>query len=133
MSNRLSKPDRLRFSGPELGDLLDRVVTEHGEEAAIAAVNRVRSGGVAGFFCREEFEVIVDPDHDADSDSDRVPDPASDTGADGGPDVGSDAASDPDTSPGTDRADGGGSIEAEPTVEAGPAPGTVRHPNVVDE
>lgn len=41
---------------------MDRVVAEHGEEAAIAAVNRVRSGGVAGFFCREEFEVVVDPD-----------------------------------------------------------------------
>ncbi len=28
--------------------------------AAITAVNKVRSGGVAGFFCREEYEVIVD-------------------------------------------------------------------------
>ncbi len=41
------------------------MVSEHGEEAAIAAVNRIRSGGVAGFFCREEFEVIVEPDGDA--------------------------------------------------------------------
>ena len=53
-------PDRLRFSGPELTELLDRVMAEHGETAAISAVNRVRSGGVAGFFCREEFEVVVD-------------------------------------------------------------------------
>lgn len=54
-------------------------MSEHGEEAAIAAVNRVRSGGVAGFFCREEFEVIVDPDDDGSSpdepvDHDRVDD-----------------------------------------------------------
>jgi hypothetical protein len=40
--------------------VLDRVVTELGPGAAIAEVNKIRSGGVAGFFCREEFEVIVD-------------------------------------------------------------------------
>lgn len=59
-SQKRKQAERRRFSGPELGDLLDQVVAEHGETAAIAAVNRVRSGGVAGFFCREEFEVIVD-------------------------------------------------------------------------
>lgn len=37
------------------------MVAEHGETAAISAVNRIRSGGVAGFFCKEEFEVVVDP------------------------------------------------------------------------
>lgn len=60
MSNRKSKTEQQRFSGPELGDLLEEVVAEHGSTAAISAVNRIRSGGVAGFFCREEFEVIVD-------------------------------------------------------------------------
>jgi hypothetical protein len=60
LSNRKSsRRNRRRFSGPELGDVLSEVVTEHGTDATIAAVNRVRSGGVAGFFCREEFEVIV--------------------------------------------------------------------------
>lgn len=48
-----------RFSGPELSELLDRIAREHGPDAAIAAVNKVRSGGVAGFFCKEEFEVVV--------------------------------------------------------------------------
>ena len=35
-------------------------MAEHGSTAAISAVNRIRSGGLAGFFCKEEFEVIVD-------------------------------------------------------------------------
>ncbi|MEM7272274.1 MAG: hypothetical protein AAF547_04260 [Actinomycetota bacterium] len=48
-----------RFSGPELGDLLDQVVGEVGRDAEIVEVNKIRSGGVAGFFCREEFEVLV--------------------------------------------------------------------------
>ncbi len=52
--------DLQRFSGPDLSELLDHVATEFGPAVAISAVNRVRSGGVAGFFCREEFEVIVD-------------------------------------------------------------------------
>ncbi|MEM9563394.1 MAG: hypothetical protein AAGA93_12290 [Actinomycetota bacterium] len=70
---------RHRFSGPELSDLLDEVVSEHGETAAIAAVNRVRSGGVAGFFCREEFEVVV-----ADGEAGRETDGAADGGVDPG-------------------------------------------------
>jgi hypothetical protein len=61
LSKQPSKKAQLqRFSGPELSDLLELVAAEHGPTAAISAVNRVRSGGVAGFFCREEFEVIVD-------------------------------------------------------------------------
>ncbi|MEL7157669.1 MAG: hypothetical protein AAFN30_13855 [Actinomycetota bacterium] len=39
------------------------MVSTHGADVAIAAVNRIRSGGVAGFFCREEYEIILgDPD-----------------------------------------------------------------------
>ncbi|MGB5757419.1 MAG: hypothetical protein WBM50_10925, partial [Acidimicrobiales bacterium] len=38
------------------------MASELGSTAAISGVNRIRSGGVAGFFCREEFEVIVDAD-----------------------------------------------------------------------
>ncbi|MGH1492439.1 MAG: hypothetical protein ACRBK7_24130 [Acidimicrobiales bacterium] len=61
MSKQQSKKTQLqRFSGPELSELLELVASEHGPTAAISAVNRVRSGGVGGFFCREEFEVIVD-------------------------------------------------------------------------
>lgn len=35
------------------------MVSAHGSDVAIASVNRVRSGGVAGFFCREEYEIIL--------------------------------------------------------------------------
>ena len=61
MSRQTSKrAEQQRFSGPDLGELLGLVVERHGSDAAIAEVNRVRSGGIAGFFCREEFEVVVD-------------------------------------------------------------------------
>jgi hypothetical protein len=54
-----------RFSGPELAPLLEEVVAAHGASVAIAEVNKVRTGGVGGFFCRELFEVLVDtgPSH----------------------------------------------------------------------
>lgn len=50
-----------------------------GPSASIAAVNRVRSGGFAGLFRREEFEVVVDGDEEPtdewgdDWDDDRPP------------------------------------------------------------
>lgn len=119
MSNRLSKQDQLRFSGPELGDLLDRVVTEHGEEAAIAAVNRIRSGGVAGFFCREEFEVIVDPDGDT----------AKPSNASNEPNEPNESNGSKEPSESSDPAAAGGQRTVEPAL----APGVVRHPNVVDD
>ncbi len=49
-----------RFDGPVLEDLLDRVRAEAGTGAQIVAANRVRKGGLAGFFAREYYEVIVD-------------------------------------------------------------------------
>jgi hypothetical protein len=49
-----------RFEGPVLEDLLDRVRAEAGPSAQIVAANRVRKGGLGGFFAREFFEVIVD-------------------------------------------------------------------------
>jgi hypothetical protein len=49
-----------RFEGPVLEDLLDRVRAEAGSSAQIVAANRVRKGGLGGFFAREYFEVIVD-------------------------------------------------------------------------
>jgi len=53
---------QLRFEGGELDELLERVRTEVGPEARIVAANRIRQGGVAGFFAREGFEVVVDID-----------------------------------------------------------------------
>lgn len=51
---------QLRFDGPVLEDVLDRVRREVGPGARIVAANRVRRGGVAGFFAKEHFEVIVE-------------------------------------------------------------------------
>ena len=53
---------QLRFEGGELEELLERVRTEVGPEARIVAANRIRQGGVGGFFAREGFEVVVDAD-----------------------------------------------------------------------
>ncbi len=48
------------YSGPELGPLLRKVRDELGEDAAIVEANKVRSGGVAGFFTNEHYEVVAD-------------------------------------------------------------------------
>jgi hypothetical protein len=49
-----------RFEGPVLEDLLDRVRAEAGPGAQIVAANRVRKGGLGGFFAKEYYEVVVD-------------------------------------------------------------------------
>jgi len=51
---------QLRFEGGELEELLERVRAEVGPDARIVAANRIRQGGVAGFFAREGYEVVVD-------------------------------------------------------------------------
>ena len=54
-----------QFEGPVLEDLLERVRAEVGPDARIVAANRVRKGGVGGFFARQAFEVLVEPGADA--------------------------------------------------------------------
>ena len=49
-----------KYEGKDLGELLERVRAEHGADAKIVGANRCRSGGLAGFFAVESFEVIVD-------------------------------------------------------------------------
>ena len=44
-----------------LEELLERVRAEVGPGARIVAANRVRKGGVGGFFARQAFEVLVEP------------------------------------------------------------------------
>jgi hypothetical protein len=51
---------QLRFEGAQLEDVLERVRTEVGPDARIIGANRIRKGGVAGFFAKEGYEVIVD-------------------------------------------------------------------------
>jgi len=53
---------QLRFEGGELEELLERVRIEVGPEARIVAANRIRQGGIGGFFAREGYEVVVDAD-----------------------------------------------------------------------
>jgi hypothetical protein len=51
-----------RFEGPDLEALLERIRHDLGDAARIVAANRVRRGGLGGFFAREHFEVIVERD-----------------------------------------------------------------------
>lgn len=49
-----------RLEGSDLEALLARVRSEHGGTATIVEANKVRRGGVGGFFAKESFEVVVD-------------------------------------------------------------------------
>ena len=51
---------QLKFDGPRLDEVLERVGRELGPQAIIVEANRGRRGGVGGFFAREWFEVIVE-------------------------------------------------------------------------
>lgn len=51
-----------RLEGPDLEALLAKVRAEYGERARIVEANRLRKGGIAGFFARETYEVVVDVD-----------------------------------------------------------------------
>jgi len=51
-----------RFEGPDLEKLLASVRQEMGPNVRIVEANKVRSGGVGGFFSRERFEVFADAD-----------------------------------------------------------------------
>ena len=48
------------LEGPDLEALLARVPTELGPDATIVAANKLRSGGLGGFFTKEVFEVVVE-------------------------------------------------------------------------
>jgi len=53
-------PKRLLLEGPAIEPLLEKVWAEHGPDVTIVKAERVRVGGVAGFFAREQFEVTVE-------------------------------------------------------------------------
>lgn len=55
-------PSQQRFEGPDLEGLLDEVRGRFGADVAIVEANKVRRGGVGGFFARELFEVVVEVD-----------------------------------------------------------------------
>jgi len=51
---------RLLLEGPDLTELVDQVRAQFGSRARIVRAERVRSGGFAGFFAKEHFEMTVD-------------------------------------------------------------------------
>lgn len=53
-------PRRLLLDGSDLESLMARVRTEMGPHARIIKAERVRSGGIGGFFAREYFELTVE-------------------------------------------------------------------------
>ena len=52
----------LQLDGPDLEELLARAMNEAGPGGRVASADRVRRGGIAGFFAREHFEVVVEFD-----------------------------------------------------------------------
>ena len=59
-------PRRLLLDGEDIAALMRRVRAEMGPNAVVVKAERVRTGGVAGFFAKEHFELTVE-----------VPDPGS--------------------------------------------------------
>ena len=53
-------PLRLLLEGPDLETLLEQIRTEYGSEARIVQAEKVRRGGVGGFFARERFTIQVE-------------------------------------------------------------------------
>ena len=51
---------RLLLEGSDLEALMIRVRAELGPRARVVKAERVRSGGVGGFFAKERFELTVD-------------------------------------------------------------------------
>jgi len=58
-------PTRLLVEGPSIEDVLARVRAEHGESARIVQADKVRTGGIGGFFAKERYEVQVEVDEPA--------------------------------------------------------------------
>lgn len=53
-------PSRRLFEGPDIGKLLARIQSELGPGAQAVSAEKVRRGGVGGFFAREIYQVIVE-------------------------------------------------------------------------
>jgi hypothetical protein len=53
-------PTQLQLEGPDLESLLARVKSELGPTARIVRAEKVRTGGIAGFFATQRFEISVE-------------------------------------------------------------------------
>lgn len=56
---------RLLHEGPDIQVLLGEIRAQHGPAAKIVKAERVRTGGIAGFFAKQHFEVTLDVADDA--------------------------------------------------------------------
>jgi hypothetical protein len=63
----------LLLEGPDLEELLARVRAEHGPEARIVSADRLRRGGVGGFFSKQWFELGVEVPDPSAAPSDPAP------------------------------------------------------------
>lgn len=68
-------PTQLAFDGQTLEAALARVNDEVGPRARITQAEKIRTGGIAGFFARERFEVTVEIDEEAAPETDADPGP----------------------------------------------------------
>ncbi|GAA3167874.1 hypothetical protein GCM10010466_68000 [Planomonospora alba] len=69
-------PKRLLLEGPDIEKLLAQVRDEHGPEVSIVSADRVRTGGIAGFFARQRYELTVEVNDPAERPAAPVPAPA---------------------------------------------------------
>ena len=53
-------PMRLLLEGPDLPSLLEQIRTKYGPQARILEAEKIRRGGVAGFFAQERFCIQVE-------------------------------------------------------------------------
>jgi len=53
-------PTRLLLEGPEIEPLLEQIRQEYGASAHIVSAEKVRNGGLGGFFTRQHYEVAVE-------------------------------------------------------------------------
>lgn len=51
---------QLRYEGSRLDDVLARIGVDHGPDANIVTADMVRTGGLGGFFSRENYQVVVE-------------------------------------------------------------------------
>jgi hypothetical protein len=61
-------PTRVLLEGPAIEPLLNQVRDEYGSHVRIISADKVRSGGIGGFFAKQHYEVSVEvPDAEKDS------------------------------------------------------------------
>lgn len=53
-------PNQQRYEGDSLEELLEKAKNELSADAVIVSANKIRTGGIAGFFAKERFEIVVE-------------------------------------------------------------------------